>query len=202
LVPLSKCRDTSSLVAFKYNDLALPKRNGFPARALFPGWYGMDSVKWLRRITVVRGADQDTIFHQSGMSRLYNRVVRNKGAERIERVSAVGVKSVLAWPTAGLNLPSGRQVIWGFAWSGREAIRKVSVSSDGGSSWLAAKVDLRSNGYGWVRWSYEWNARPGDYVLMSRASDSLGRIQPLVRDPTRKDAYELNWCLPIHCSVR
>ena len=62
LVPLSKCLDTSSLVAFKYNDLALPKRNGFPARALFPGWYGMDSVKWLRRIAVVQEADRIRFF--------------------------------------------------------------------------------------------------------------------------------------------
>ncbi len=57
VVPLDKCMDESSLVAFKLNDLLLPKRNGFPARALFPGWYGMDSVKWLQRIVVMNAQD-------------------------------------------------------------------------------------------------------------------------------------------------
>ena len=56
LVPLDKALNDSSLIAFKLNDGFLPRRNGFPARALFPGWYGMDSVKWLRRIEVVSAA--------------------------------------------------------------------------------------------------------------------------------------------------
>ena len=29
----------------------------------------------------------------------------------------------------------------------------------------------------WVRWSYKWNAEPGDYVIMSRATDEVGRVQ-------------------------
>ncbi len=80
VVPLAKCQEASSLVAFKYNDLTLPKRNGFPARALFPGWYGMNSVKWLRRIAVLHAGEQDTIFDRSGMNRLYNRVIRQSNA--------------------------------------------------------------------------------------------------------------------------
>jgi DMSO/TMAO reductase YedYZ molybdopterin-dependent catalytic subunit len=201
LVPLAKCRDALTLVAYKYNDLALPKRNGFPARALLPGWYGMNSVKWLTRIRLVRENDQETIFHKSGMSRLYNRVTKNNGAEQITRLSAIELKSVVAWPTNQLKLPMGRHLVWGFAWSGTSAIREVSVSSDGGKIWAAARLDSNVKGRGWVRWSYPWTATPGDHTLMSRASDAAGNQQPLERDPTRKDAYELNWCSPIHCSV-
>ena len=40
-------------MAFKLNDRFLPRKNGFPARALFPGWYAMDSVKWLQRVVVL-----------------------------------------------------------------------------------------------------------------------------------------------------
>ena len=29
----------------------------------------------------------------------------------------------------------------------------------------------------WVRWSYKWDARPGDYTIMSRATDEVGRVQ-------------------------
>jgi DMSO/TMAO reductase YedYZ molybdopterin-dependent catalytic subunit len=202
VVPVDKCRESSSLVAFKYNDLTLPKRNGFPARALFPGWYGMNSVKWLRRITVLRAEERDTVFDRSGMNRLYNRVTRQNGAEQVSRVSSVQVKSVIAWPTEGLKLPAGRYAVWGFAWSGKGLIRQLSTSIDGGKQWSPATLGSQVDPHGWVRWSYAWNAKPGEYAVMSRAEDAAGSEQPLLRDPTRKDGYELNWCMPIHCSVR
>ncbi len=194
--------EPSSLVAFKYNDLTLPRRNGFPARALFPGWYGMDSVKWLRRIAVLRADDQNTVFHQRGMDGLYNRVTRVNGAAHSERLSVVQVKSAMAWPGNGSKLPAGRHQVWGFAWSGSEAVRGVELSSDNGKTWSNAKLQVKPRQYGWVRWSCEWNAGPGDYVLLSRASDQGGNQQPIARDPARKDAYELNSCAPVHCSVR
>jgi DMSO/TMAO reductase YedYZ molybdopterin-dependent catalytic subunit len=202
MVPLDKCRDISSLVAFKYNDLTLPKSNGFPVRALFPGLYGMNSVKWLRRIAVLRAGEQGTVFDRSGMDRLYNRVIRQGGADQVTRLSSVQVKSVIAWPTDGLKLPAGRYEIWGFAWSGGGAIRQLSISVDGGKQWNPGKLPSIVNPHGWVRWSYQWNAKAGDYAVMSRAKDATGTEQPLARDSTRKDGYELNWCMPIHCSVR
>jgi DMSO/TMAO reductase YedYZ molybdopterin-dependent catalytic subunit len=203
LVPLEKCMDASSLVAFKLNDLLLPKRNGFPARALFPGWYGMDSVKWLQRIVVMNAQDQQqSTFRQSGMNRLYNRVSSVQGDTRIMRLSSVQVKSVVAWPPNGLKLPAGHHLVWGFAWSGSNAIRGVALTTDGGKVWHSAKLDSQSSPYSWVRWTYSWNATPGEYTLMSRASDAAAREQPIQRDPTRKDAYELNSCVPLHCTVR
>jgi hypothetical protein len=41
----------------------------------------------------------------------------------------------------------------------------------------------------------------GEYVLRSRAIDDRGWRQPLERDPSREDDYELNWCAPVRCSV-
>jgi DMSO/TMAO reductase YedYZ molybdopterin-dependent catalytic subunit len=198
VVPIEKCRDDSSLVAFKYNDLTLPKRNGFPARALFPGWYGMDSVKWLRRLVVLRADEQEPALQRSGMNRLYNRVT----GEKTVRLSAVQVKSAIAWPTESLKLPAGHYVVWGFAWSGADAIRKLSVSVNNGNDWDAARLEQQADRLSWVRWSYVWEAKPGDYALMSRAVDAGGNEQPVRRDAARKDGYELNWCMPIHCSVR
>jgi len=202
VVPITKCMEISSLVAFKYNNLTLPKRNGFPARALFPGWYGMDSVKWLRRMVVLRAGEQKTVFQRSGMNRLYNRITESNGALRTTRLSMVQVKSAIAWPTDGLKLPSGHYAVWGFAWSGNNPVRKLSISVDGGKAWNAAKIEPQADHHSWVRWSYAWDAKPGDYALMSRAADAGGNEQPVKRDPARKDGYELNWCMPIHCSVR
>jgi hypothetical protein len=39
-------------------------------------------------------------------------------------------------------------------------------------------------------------------VLMSRAVDDAGCQQPLARDRSRRDSYELNFCAPVRCSVR
>jgi DMSO/TMAO reductase YedYZ molybdopterin-dependent catalytic subunit len=201
-VPVEKCFDAASLVAFKLNGLFLPRRHGFPARAVFPGWYAMDSVKWLRRIEVLSEEDRRSAFYQSGMDRVYNRVIRTEVGQRIERLSDLQVKSVIAWPAQKMNLPAGRHVVWGFAWTGSGSIRGIAFSADGGKTWDAAHTQASADLYRWVRWSYAWKALPGDYLLMSRATDSQGRQQPLQRDRSRKDVYELNWCAPLACSVR
>jgi DMSO/TMAO reductase YedYZ molybdopterin-dependent catalytic subunit len=202
VVPLAKCNEPESLIAFKLNDLTLPKRNGFPARALFPSWYGMDSVKWLKRIVVLRSIDEAITFRESGMDRLYNRVRRVGERVQAVRLSEVQVKSVVAWPNDGMKLPVGRYSVWGFAWSAKQPVRTVQISLDGGKGWNNTRFENSPQQFGWVRWRYDWSARPGDYVLMSRASDEGGSEQPLTRDPARQDGYELNWCKPLRCSVR
>lgn len=202
VVPIEKCREPESLIAFKLNDLTLPKRNGFPARALFPCWYGMDSVKWLKRIVVLRNIEEATTFRESGMDRIYNRVTKVGESLRAVRLSELQVKSAVAWPNDGMKLPSGRYMVWGFAWSGAQPVRRVVVSLDGGKAWNDTHFENSPERYGWVRWRYDWNARPGDYVVMSRAFDRGGSRQPLIRDSARQDGYELNWCKPLYCSVR
>lgn len=198
IVPLEKCMDASSLIAYKLNDLVLPRKNGFPARALLAGWYGMDSVKWLQGIVVLNRDAGQTAFEQSGMNRVYNRVETNQAT----RLSAVRVKSAIAWPGNGAHLPAARHLLWGFAWSGSAPIRNVAVTTDGGKQWMPADLSSRPTRYGWTRWICAWDAKPGEYVLMSRATDRSGAQQPLQRDALRKDTYELNWCAPVHCLVR
>jgi DMSO/TMAO reductase YedYZ molybdopterin-dependent catalytic subunit len=112
IVPLGKCLEESSLVAYKLNDRFLPLRNGFPARAVLPGWYAMDSVKWLRRMVVLRSEDEATEFHESGMDRYYTRLRHAAGGQRPEgRVAEILVKSVIAYPTEGSKLPADGPVL-------------------------------------------------------------------------------------------
>jgi DMSO/TMAO reductase YedYZ molybdopterin-dependent catalytic subunit len=203
IVPVEKCLRPESLVAFKLNGRFLPRRNGFPARALFPGWYGMDSVKWLQRIVVLGPSDEAPHFQLSGMNKLYNRMVKTPAGElKVTRLAEIQVRSVIAWPMDNTRLPAGRYEIRGFAWTGMGVVRSVSFSSDGGRGWTPAPLESPPKPFTWVRWKYPWSAPPGDHVLMSRAGDDAGREQPLVRDPLRKDVYELNFCTPVRCSVR
>lgn len=203
VVPLSKCLEPESLVAFKFNDLFLTDRHGFPARALFPGWYAMDSVKWLQRIVVLSEADKPTGFLESGMNSMYVRVIKTAAGQHANgRLSTLLVKSVIAYPSESARLPIGRHSVWGFAWTGNSLIHAVDFSSDGGRKWNPAKLLSSPKPLTWVRWSYSWTAPPGEHLLMSRASDLAGNHQPVERDLTRADDYELNWCEPVRCSVR
>jgi DMSO/TMAO reductase YedYZ molybdopterin-dependent catalytic subunit len=202
IVPIEKCLDSASLVAFKLNDLFLPRRNGFPARALFPGWYAMDSVKWLRRMVVLGPDDRHSSFFESGMDRVYNRVTLAVDGVDSRPLSSIQVKSAVAWPPDKMRLPAGLHEVWGFAWTGTGTVREVAVSFNGGGAWEPANLESSPGPYRWARWNYKWRASAGDYSLMSRATDSQGNQQPLQRDKARKDVYELNWCAPLICSVR
>jgi len=202
VVPLEKCVRPESLLAYKMNGRFLPHKNGFPLRALFPGWYGMDSVKWLQRIVVLGPSDEAPSFQASGMNRLYNRMVRDQaGAVQSTRLTEVLVKSVIAWPTDTAKLVAGQYEIHGFAWTGAGLIRRIDCSTDGGLSWKPAHLDSPQKPFCWVRWKYPWAAAPGDHVLMSQATDDIGRKQPLKRDHARIDGYELNHCTRVRCSV-
>jgi DMSO/TMAO reductase YedYZ molybdopterin-dependent catalytic subunit len=203
IVPVEKCLRPETLVAFKLNGHFLPRRNGFPVRALLPGWYGMDSVKWLQRVVVLGSSDPAPNFQSSGMNKLYNRMTTTPPGElKVTRLTEIQVRSVIAWPPDNQRLPASRIVIRGFAWSGAGLVRRVSFSADGGRKWAPALIESAPRPFTWVRWKYLWSPTPGDHVLMSRAVDDAGNEQPLARDNSRKDSYELNFCAPVRCSAR
>ncbi|MEP9364549.1 hypothetical protein ABLE68_16405 [Nocardioides sp. CN2-186] len=67
----------------------------------------------------------------------------------------------------------------GRSWSGAGPIREVVVSADGGSTWSKARIE-RSKQRGWAQWTWSWPApEAGEHVLMARATDVAGRVQPL-----------------------
>src|SRR5215471_3000878 len=192
IVPAEKCLCPESLLAFKLNDRFLPRRNSFSARALFPGWYGMDSVDWLQPS---RARDVVPNFHLSSMNKVYNRVVKTPAGElKITRLTEIQVRSVIAWPADNARLPPSRYVIRGFACTATGLIRFSNFSADGGRASVPAQLESPPRLFTWVCWKYLWSAAPGDYVLMSRAVDDAGREQPLPGDPARRDVYELNSC--------
>ena len=203
IVTLDKCERPESLLAFKLNSRFLPRKSGFPVRALFPGWYGMVSVKWLRRMTVLGPSDRPGNFQESGINTVYNRVVRDaSGKLMVTRLAEVQVKSIISWPPDNTRFAAGQYEVRGFAWTGTAVVSNVGFSADAGRTWVPARLAPRSIPFCWVPWTYAWQAAAGEHVLMSRATDDAGNIQPLVRDPSRQDDYELNLCPRVRCIVR
>ena len=52
-LPVAEAMRPEVLLAWEVNGRPLPPQHGYPLRLVVPGWYGMTSVKWLRRISVL-----------------------------------------------------------------------------------------------------------------------------------------------------
>jgi sulfite oxidase len=179
-IPIEKALDADTIIATHMNGSPLPKHHGFPARALVPGWIGAASCKWLTEIKVLE-AEFVGNFMSPGY-RLPNQPVQpgeTVKPEDTHPVTALSVKSVIAGPSDGDNLRAGNVRVHGAAWAGEADIEKVEISTDGGATWIPAKLGHDQAHYAWRLWAYDWKpAKTGDYTLLSRATDSQGRTQP------------------------
>lgn len=197
-IPLEKALDPDTLVAFQMNGAPLPAEHGYPARAIVPGWYGMDSVKWLIRIEALER--EDTGFF---MTRSYIRVRLGAIGSEQAPLTQMRVKSQIARPREGEVLAAGLYTVRGAAWAGENKVAHVEVSTNGGKDWSPATFDPGVPPYAWILWQYGWEARsPGTYSIMARARDDQGNTQPAARDPQRFDGYELNSYHSVRCEVR
>ena len=195
VIPLAKAKHPDTVLALTMNGEKLPVNHGFPVRALIPGWYGMDSVKWLRRVEVLAGDPP---------SQSYTREVRSLllGRQRTEPVRAMNVKSAFSRPLDGANLIGRRFILRGAAWTGENRVRQVDVSVDGGKTWQTARLAGEPRNYAWIRWSHEWKIPgPGPYELAVRAIDDQDREQPVERPSNRVDDYEWNQIQIIRVTV-
>lgn len=171
-IPLSICLDDAMIALFQNGEPLRPAQ-GFPMRLLLPGIEGNASIKWLRRLKVMA----TPAFSREETSKYTD--LRADGKAELFSLR-MGVKSVILRPSFGLDLHgAGYQEISGLAWSGRGCIRKVEVSADGGVSWAAAVLDDPILPKALTRFRMPWQWDGGPAVLMSRATDETGAVQPL-----------------------
>jgi sulfite oxidase len=179
-IPIEKAMDSDTLVATHLNGVPLPKHNGFPARALTPGWIGAASCKWLTEIKVLEKEFEGN-FMSPGY-RMPNQPVKPGEPVKPEDThptTALNVKSLISSPSDGSTLRSLNVPIQGVAWAGESDVTRVEVSIDGGNSWQPAELGKERAHYAWRLFSYPWKAaKSGDYTILSRATDSQGRTQP------------------------
>src|SRR6185437_1570864 len=91
----------------------------------------------------------------------------------------MGVKSIITSPSGGLKMQgAGLYQISGIAWSGAARIRRVDVSADGGTTWAAAALSAPILPKALTRFRMAWQWNGGPAVLMSRAVDETGAVQP------------------------
>jgi len=197
-IPLAKAR-RDVLLAYKMNGADLPPQHGFPLRAIVPGWYAMASIKWLQRVIVTN--EPFTGYYQTMDYAFWKR--RGDIAE-LAPLTEMQIKAEIAKPTQGEAVPVNSNVrVHGAAWTCDGEISKVELSTDGGSTWKEAKLLGESKPNAWRLWKYDWQtpAAAGTQTLMARATDSLGRTQPVERDPDR-GTYMINHLLSTTVEVR
>jgi DMSO/TMAO reductase YedYZ molybdopterin-dependent catalytic subunit len=177
-LPLDVARAEELLLAYAVNGVPLPPQHGFPLRLVVPGWYGMTSVKWLTRITVL-----DAPFTGYQQTRAY-RYRASADDEPGEPVTRIEPRALMAPPgipdflTRRRFADAGSVEVVGRAWSGWGPIEAVEVSTDDGATWSAATLGAPPGPHAWTPWSFAWEAAPGEHVLCCRCRDATGRAQP------------------------
>jgi len=182
---------SEAILAYEVNGAPLPPQHGFPLRLVVPGWYGMTSVKWISRISLL-GAPFD------GFQMRHSYRVRLDEDEPGDPITLIAPRSLMIPPgipeyaSRARVVEAGTCELHGRAWSGESEVVSVDVSTDGGATWAPAELGAATLGrWAWRSWQYVWEAEPGEHELCCRARDAAGNEQPL-EPPWNVGGYKNN----------
>jgi hypothetical protein len=128
---------------------------------------------------------------------------QRNGSEIEYKETAVGPMQVKSLVGRVTKKSDGSLHLTGAAWS-RNPIKKVELKVDD-SPWFEADLlpspdHAPADAHAWAFWSYDWKSpTPGEHSLVSRATDSSGRIQPEADDDfikLKQTYYEANQQYP------
>lgn len=174
-VPMEKALD-DALLAYGQNGEAIRPEQGYPLRLLLPGWEGNAQVKWLRRL---EATDRPTMTRDE--TSRYTDPIKGGRARQFSLV--MDAKSLITFPAYPYVLPErGWWEIRGLAWTGRGRVTGVEVSTDAGRSWSEAELQEPVLSKSTVRFRHLWNWDGQETVLVSRARDETGYLQPTLEE--------------------
>jgi sulfane dehydrogenase subunit SoxC len=173
-VPMSKAMD-DALIAYGQNGEPVRPEQGYPARLFLPGYEGNTNVKWIRRIEVT---DAPVMSREETSN--YTDPLKGGKARQFSLI--MDAKSVITFPSFPMALPDrGWWEIKGLAWTGRGRIVRVDISADRGRTWSPAQLQEPVLPLAMTRFRALWNWDGSETVLMSRATDDTGYVQPSVQ---------------------
>jgi DMSO/TMAO reductase YedYZ molybdopterin-dependent catalytic subunit len=184
-LPREQAMSGEPFLAWALNGQPLTVHQGSPLRRIVPGWYGVANVKWLSNIHV-----QDEPFLGKFQARWY-RTLREENIGGVTMPKETGVtkmrlKSVIARVTT-----NGKSYkVTGYVLNDGTPIRSVEVRVDEGPWQRATLSPDTSSTYSWKLFTYEWtHATPGEHTLVSRVTDTEGRVQPTAQDLANKKTF-------------
>ncbi len=156
------------MIAVAMNDEPLPPVHGFPARLIVPGLYGyVSATKWLSELQLTTLEAFNAYWVPLGWS----------------KEAPILTQSRIDVP--GNRVAPGRVTIAGVAWAPDRGISRVEVGIDG--VWGEATMSTPISAATWVQWRADWDATPGDHVLLVRATDGQGEVQTSQRSQPAPD---------------
>jgi len=179
---IDHARDGEVMIAYAMNGEQLPLLNGFPLRVVVPGWYSTYWIKMLNDIEVLDKPD-DNFW----MAKAY-KIPDTPGANMkpgeadvpMVPINKIVPRSFITNLRAGDKVVVGAPVpMRGIAFGGDCGVSKVDVSTDGGKTWLPAKLGKDEGKYGFRQWQAEPTlSASGNYTLMVRCTNENGLAQP------------------------
>jgi len=184
-LPREKALSGDPFLAYALNGEPLTKHQGAPLRLIVPGWYGVANVKWLSHIHI-----QEDPFMGKYQSRWY-RTVRGEMIDGVmvwneTAVTHMQLKSFIARVTREGNTNK----VLGVVLNDGTPLKSVEVRVDDGP-WQPARMDSSTTAkYSWKLFTYNWEgATPGEHTLVSRVTDTTGRVQPTEKDLENKKSF-------------
>jgi DMSO/TMAO reductase YedYZ molybdopterin-dependent catalytic subunit len=173
-----------SILALELNGQPLAAAHGGPVRLVTPGYYATMHMKWLNRLRF----EKEETYNYFQIPQYRTPKKRIKPGEDFQFTFensnpswGMKVMSCILAPEEGTVIASNRELeIRGVAFNdGETAIERVEVSFDDGKSWTRAGLAKPPSPWAWTRWSLRASFGPGSYRLLSRATDTRGRSQPV-----------------------
>ena len=166
---------TDAILAWEMNGAPLSLAHGAPLRLIVPGYNGVNNIKYVKRVAFTATESQAKIMTTG--YRITPLGEQSKASE--PSVQELNVKSFVTSPAGDRSVKAGVVYVTGVAFSGGAPIRRVEVSSDGGRTWIDAPfVGPDLGRFAWRQFAMPLRMAAGNYVVVSRATDSAGNVQP------------------------
>jgi DMSO/TMAO reductase YedYZ molybdopterin-dependent catalytic subunit len=197
-VPMNKAMEAETLIAWEMNGEPIPRLHGFPLRLVIGGWPASASGKWLTRISV-----RDRVHDGPKMGGQSYRIPCEPIApgdtppdEAMCIIESMPVKSLITSPRSGVTVSASEPLqLRGHAWAGDLRVAQLHTSMDFGQTWTPARLSAPVNRLAWQHFSAQLRfPGPGYYELWARATDELGRSQPMILPGWNPRGYLNNAC--------
>jgi DMSO/TMAO reductase YedYZ molybdopterin-dependent catalytic subunit len=170
-IPIDRALHTDTLLALDMNGAPLPREHGAPLRAIVPGWYAMDSVKWITGIEVAtspfRGPFQEHDYRFQA--------VDEPGIGT--RLHVMPPHALFVSVGDGDTIQRGHHEITGIAWAGN-GVASVEIRV-GAGPWDLAKITPGPDRYQRVVWRAVVDVVAGQPATLAvRCTDETGVTQP------------------------
>lgn len=179
-----------AILAWELNGKPIPLAHGGPLRLIIPGYYGVNNIKYVRRVAFTP-TETPANIQQSGYR---VRDIGKKGDATQPSMWQMNLKSFVTSPSGGESLRAGTLQVHGVAFTGGSPVKGVEVSVDGGKSWRAAEfIGPHMGNYAWRHFVAEVNLAPGPHLITSRAIAIDGTVQPELRVENERGYAHNGW---------